>query len=138
MHTCIQIEVWNYLAGGKVLPNREGGKLRYAMGETEAEWRKLQSFNSQDFSLRSGRPLTEKELALFKEYSKKARRHNKVVSWSRGMGMLQYVLAPIALIWSLAGLIYFKSNKMKILTCFLLLSNFICLVVMFYRGYFND
>jgi len=108
------------------------------MGETEAEWRQLQIWNTQDFSLRSGRPLTEKELVLFEEYSKKARRHNKVVSWSRGMGMLQYVLVPIALLWSLIMFIHTKTYKIKIMACFLLFSNFFCLVIMFYRGYFND
>lgn len=138
MHTCIQIEVWNYLAGGNVLPNREGGKLRHSMGESEEGWRIVQGMRTQDPTLESGRPLTEAEKSLFREHSKQAKRRNKVVNWSRGMGTLQYLLAPIAIIWSVVLLFAGKSRRARLLVAALSLTNSVSIVLMFYRGYFND
>jgi hypothetical protein len=138
LHTCVQIEVWNHLAGGGALPNREGGKLRYSVGESEKGWRAYQSMHTQDESLRSGRPLTEDEQELFRERSKHARRRNKVVSWSRGMGTLQYLLAPIAFIWSVVLLFANKTRRARLLAGLLSASNAISIVLMLYRGYFND
>jgi len=138
LHTCIQIEAWNHLAGGKVLPNREGGKLRYSIGESEKGWRMYQSMRTQDDTLESGRPLTEDEQSQFQEHSKHARRRNKVVSWSRGMGTLQYLLAPIAIIWSIILLFASKTRIARLLAGLLSATNAISIVSMLYRGYFND
>lgn len=66
LHTCIQIEVWNHLAGGNVLPSREGGKLRYSIGESEKGWRLYEAMRTQDESLKSGRHLTGEEQVLFR------------------------------------------------------------------------
>jgi len=138
LHTCVQIEVWNCLAGGDVLPNREGGKLRYSMGDSEKGWRAYQSVRTQDESLRSGRPLTEEEKKLFREHSKHASRRNKVVFWSRGMGTLQYLLAPAGIIWSVALLFAGKTRRARLLAGLLAATNTISIVSMLYRGFFND
>lgn len=138
LHTCIQIEVWNHLAGGNVLPNREGGKLRYSLGESEKGWRMYHKMLTHDESLESGRPLTEEERVLFHEHSKHARRWNMVVSWSRGMGTLQYLLAPIAIIWSIALLFASKTRRARLLAGLLSATNAISIVAMLNRGYFND
>jgi hypothetical protein len=138
LHTCVQIEIWNQLAGGNVLPNREGGKLRYSMRESEKGWRMYQSMRMQDGSLESGRPLTQEEQALFREHSRQARRRNKVVSWSRGMGTLQYLLAPIAIIWSFILLLASKTLRTRLIASVFSLTNAISIVLMLYRGYFND
>jgi hypothetical protein len=138
LHTCIQIEVWNHLAGGNVLPNREGGKLRYSMGESEKGWRMYQSMRTQDESLKSDRPLTEEEQSHFREHSKHAKRRNNVVSWSRGMGTLQYLLAPLAIIWSVVLLFASKTRRARLLAGLLSATNVISIYLMLYRGYFND
>jgi hypothetical protein len=138
LHTCIQVEVWNHLAGGNVLPNHEGGKLRYSMGESEKGWRVYQSMRTQDESLKSGRPLIEDEQALFREHSKHVERRNKVVSWSRGMGTLQYLLAPIAIIWSVVLLIASKTRRARLIAGLLTATNALSIVSMLYRGYLND
>jgi len=138
LHTCVQIEVWNHLAGGNVLPNREGGKLRYSMGESERGWRMYQSMRTQDESLKSGRPLTQEEQSQFREHSKHASRRNKVVSWSRGMGTLQYLLAPIAIAWSVVLLFASKTRRARLLAGLLSVTNAVSIASLLYRGYFND
>lgn len=137
-HTCVQIEVWNHLAGGNVLPDREGGKLRYSWGASEEIWRAHQSMITHDQSLKSGRHLTEQEKGLFLEHSKHASRRNKVVSWSRGMGTLQYLLAPVAILWSISLLLASKTGRMRLLTGLLSATNALSIVLLLYRGYFND
>ena len=136
LHTCVQIEVWNFLAGGDVLPNWEGGKLRYSMGETEKGWRMFRAM--QDASLESDRPLTQKERSEFQKHQKQVKRRNKVISWSRGMGTLQYLMAPIAVIWSVVLLFFSKPLKAKVLAGLFSLTNVVSIVFMLYRGYFND
>ena len=136
LNTCIQIEVWNYLAGGNVLPNREGGKLRYSIGETEEGWRMIRGI--QDPTLKTGRPLIEEERSEFRKHQKHANRRNKVVSWSRGMGTLQYLLAPIAVIWSIILLFTGKNLRARLLAALFSVSNSTSIILMLYRGYFND
>lgn len=138
LHTCLQIEIWNYFAGGNVLPNREGGKLRYSQGETEDGWRIYQSWITNDESLETGRPLTEEEQEIFQKQSKQAKRRNKVISWSRGMGTLQYLLAPLAIIWSVALLFTSKALRYRIFAGLFSVTNSISIILMLYRGYFND
>lgn len=138
LNTCLQIEVWNHLAGGDVLPNREGGKLRYSIGESERGWRAYQSMRTQDESLRAGRPLTAEEHALFQKHSKDAERRNKVVSWSRGMGTFQYLLAPLAITWSVALAFRGPTRRMRLIAILFSLTNTMALASMLYRGYFND
>ena len=138
LHTCVQIEVWNHLAGGNVLPNREGGKLRYSWGASEKIWRAHQGMITHDESLASGRLLTEQEKVLFLEQSKHASRRNKVVSWSRGMGTLQYLLAPVAILWSVSLLLASRTGRLRLLAGLLSATNAISIVLLLYRGYFND
>ena len=139
LHTCIQIEVWNYLAGGNEIPNQEGGKLRYSYGESEKGWRTLRGRETRDPSLEAGRPLTIEEQQFFLAHQKKADRTNKVVSWSRGMGTLQYLLAPIAIIWSV-GLVVVssKTRRTRLAAGIFSLTNLTSIASMLYRGYFND
>ena len=137
LHTCIQIEVWNYLAGGDVLPNREGGKLRYSM-ESEKGWRMLRRSQTQDLTLEAGRPLTKEERQIFLEHQEHAQRRNKVASWSRGMGTLQYLLAPIAFIWSVGLVISSKSSTTRVTGGIFVFTNLLSIFALFYRGYFND
>jgi hypothetical protein len=137
LHTCVQIEIWNYLAGG-ILPNHEGGKLRYEIGESESSWRKWQSIRTKDESLRTGRPLTKKEQTAFLEHSKDAKRTNKVVSWTSDMGILQYLLAPIAMVWSAILLNSSKTRRATLFVGIFAITNAISIALMLYRGYFND
>ena len=138
INTCVHIEFWNYLSGGDVLPNREGGKLRYMIGETEGGWRRYHSIQTQDQSLLSGRQLTVEEKELFDEHSQIARNRNKVVSWSRGMGTLQYILAPIAFIWSVFLSFRAKKRRARLIAGMLTLTNALSVFFMLFRGYFND
>ena len=136
LNTCIQIEVWNWLAEGNMLPNREGGKLRYMTGTTEQGWRRRES--RFDPSLKTGRPLTEQEQLQFAVHRKKAIRRNNVVSWTRGMGTLQYLLAPLAVFFSLVMVLARKNSKSKLFAGVCFMANGIAIAVMLYRGYFND
>jgi len=133
-HTCLQIEVWNYLAGGDVLPRPDGSKLRPWFGEDEQSWRR----NNPDRTLAAGRPLTEEEQEAFREHSTYAKRHNKVVDWSRGMGLLQYLLAPVATVWSLVLMLTGKTRRARLVAALFSATNAISIVSMLYRGYFND
>ncbi len=137
LHTCIQIEVWNYLAGGDVLPNREGGKLRHSI-ESEKGWRMMRGWRTQDPTLEAGRPLTNEEHQIFLDHQKYASRRNKVVTWSGGMGTLQYLLAPLAIIWSGGLVISGKSRTTRVMGGIFVFMNLICICSMLYRGYFND
>ncbi len=110
--------------------------MRYMIGETEKGWRLLQE--SFDPSLKTGRPLTEKERLQFAIHSKKAKRRNNVVSWSRGMGTLQYLLAPMALLFSLLMLIGRKNIKSKLFSGLCFMTNALAIAAMLYRGYWND
>ena len=139
LNTCVRIEFWNQLAGGKVLPNREGGKLRYSPLSYEDLWRAHQSARTRDPTLKAGRNLTPEEQALYQQESKRAKAWNKVVSWTSGMGLCQYILAPIAFIASVL-LLYTSPGRrwMHRVSALLVLSNLLCIILMLYRGYLND
>lgn len=138
LNTCLQIEVWHFLAGGNMLPNREGGKLRYSPFEREEIWRSARSNETEDASLKEGRPLTSEERSIFEKVKDHACRWNKVVEWTRGMGTLQYLLLPVALCWSalLAFSRTVKGGRAVAWVC--VFTNVISFISLGYRGYFNE
>jgi hypothetical protein len=138
LNTCLQIEVWHFLAGGNMLPNREGGKLRYSPFEREEIWRSARSNETEDASLKEGRPLTSEERSIFEKDKEHARRWNKVMEWTGGMGVLQYLLLPVALFWSalLTSRGTVKVERAVAWVC--VFTNVISFISLGYRGYFND
>jgi hypothetical protein len=133
LNTALQIEYWNDQAGG-ALPNKEPGKLR-GTSTSEWLWRNEQARQTGDESLLTGRPLTPSE-----KHSLDMRRsspRNKLVDWTRGMGLLQYLLAPLAFGLSLVLALVCVEKRARVLFRFLTITNALAIFLMFFRGYYN-
>lgn len=141
LHTCLQVEFWDYRAGG-VIPVPEGARLHPRIAgfdedswrKPEIEKRKLDGKYDEAEALASGRPLTPEEQAKFREDVA----FNTLVDWTRGMGTLQYVLAPTAAIWAFVLVFTSKTRRARVLAALFTLTNAVSVFFMLYRGYFND
>lgn len=139
---CTVVETLNHCAGGNVLPNREGGKLRLDLRATETGWRLAEAGRRHDPTLAEGRPLGSAERQAFHEQSRRAVYHNRLVSLTRGPALAQYLLAPLAGLWSVVGFARLRrvpgARVPKLLAGVFGLANTVCLVLLFHRGYFNS
>lgn len=133
---CLYVEYYNYRAGG-MLPNHDGVKLRYGVEKfIEPHWRRSHGYD--DPSLLQGRELTAQEQAILAEETIKTRHSNRVVACTRSWGLLQYLLAPAALLWSVILLLTTKGLYPRIMALLMSSVSLACLYLLFYRGYFND
>ena len=81
LHTCLQIEVWNCLAGG-VLPHKECGKIRVSMVTSETQWREMMWMATHDAAWTNGRPLSSDERERMVASIRNANRRNAVKYWA--------------------------------------------------------
>ncbi len=132
----IAVEIMNYQAGG-ILPNKEGGKLRYSPLEWENGWRDVYSSIKEDASLEQGRKLSAHEYSQFKKDQDLAVKRNRLINATSSWALFQYILCPLALCLSLI-MIKRNEHKLKTLGICLVCANLTSLVFLIWRGYFND
>jgi hypothetical protein len=108
LHTCLQIEVRNYLLGGFLPrdPSPEPGvyyKWRVLGGRmAERVWREQRRRSiTQDPALPEP-PLSQQEKRELEAFVAREEALASLKGWCEGMGLLQYLLAPLLLILSIA------------------------------------
>ena len=68
----------------------------------------------------------------------RARDKNALLGTVSSFGLIQYILAPLSLIWSFI-IVKNNANTIKrIISGFFIISSFISIVLMAYRGYFTS
>ncbi len=158
LHTCIQIEVLN-ARSGYFLPrklSRTGNpKWRVAAKKTlfktlertialdrsEAHFDQHPNGPAPDFQELeelSGPPYLDAEQAWIDNQVALYELNSKLRDWVGGMGLLQYLLAPIALLWSLWLFRIAASWAERLLVVGCTISNLTSTYLMFYRGYFES
>jgi hypothetical protein len=104
----LRYEVHNQAAGGRVVPDTRGGKLRYGI-TSENAWR---VFNSRrDPTLRTNRPLTTSERSEFERDSARVASRNVAVYWYRTWFPLLALLTPAGAVC--AGWIACRSQERR-------------------------
>jgi hypothetical protein len=155
VHTCVRIEVLN-ARSGYYLPRTD-------FGSGNPKWRvaaeKLVRLNEELMIARSrqadfqaahpdeeisneaafkGPPYSPAEQATIDAEVDHNQRNSTLRDWVGGMGLLQYVLAPAALLWSLDIVISDRSRRGRVVAGLCGLLNLICIALMYYRGYWSS
>ena len=155
VHTCVRIEILN-ARYGYYLPRTD-------FGSGNPKWRvAADSLARRDFERsiamerqakfaeeHPGEPIPEHTEFIGPPYSASQQteleaildqnqRRSALYDWVRGMGLLQYALAPAALFWSVDIARIERSRSGRIAAGFAALLNLICIALMFYRGYFTS
>lgn len=133
---CIEIEIYNYAAGGYLPRKDNDGKWRQILFVSEDMWRKIYSREKDDETLLH-RLLTKDERDQMEKEVSHAHALNSLRGSVNTFGLMQYFFAPLSFVWSL--LIAFRSSDRinKVVSTFFIVSSSICIFMMFYRGYFT-
>lgn len=155
VHTCIRIEVLN--AGcGYYLPRTdfESGNPRWRVAAEKAARldierriaieRQMEFFTIHpekrhlDEAAFRGPPYSAAETALLASELDENRRRSALRAWVGGMGILQYLLAPAAVLWAVQISSTGRSCCQRLLAGTCVLLNLICIALMFYRAYWSS
>ena len=135
---CIEIEILNHAASG-YLPRKDldDGKWRTSPVFSEESWRRMNSMLNDDKTLFS-RPLTAEEQIRMEREVFREKTNNSLRSSVSSLGLMQYILAPLSLIYSLIIALRSKKIFVKMISAVFALSSGTCMIVMLYRGYFTS
>lgn len=150
--TCLRIEALNNVLGG-VLPRHEvdGQATKFRATSTRVFREAMESRLRQDrlehldecehFTdtqlqsiLRS--PLTRSEKAALDESCRQNEWNTSLLAWVSTMGLLQYIILPIALGSTLWCIAHVRTTGERIYLCGLLALCVLCVVMLFHRAYF--
>jgi len=141
VNTCVQIEYHNWRAGNylQVEMRQEPG----ITWRTAATGERAKSVFIERRRLARGAtgddleaPPSVEELDAFETWRQRALRENRLYWWVSTFGVFQYLLAPLALIW--AAFLVLKSRKHRIPSIVFAILALACIVIMFYRQYFQS
>ena len=133
---CVQIELLNH-AADSYLPRKDSGKWRQSFFLSEEMWRQYYNSKMGDEALLN-RPLTADERNQMQKDVSYAKDKNALLGMVSSFGLLQYILAPLSLIWSFTIAKRNANIAKRILSALFVISNFISIVLMVYRGYFTS
>ena len=156
-HTCLQIEWWNYRAGG-LLPRDTGGpgnpKWREAADRSIRakiqRWIKTEEFEriiaeygritaEEEKALETNpRPLTAAEQDELERELDQSHTNSALQAWLQTGGLARYALAPFALVMSLVLLVRAATCRGRLGFGFLGMLSGGAIGMMLYRGYFNS
>ena len=104
---------------------------------SEEMWREYYSSKMGDEALLN-RPLTADERIQMQKDVSYAKDKNALLGMVSSFGLLQYILAPLSLIWSFTIAKRNANIAKRILSALFVISNFISIGLMVYRGYFTS
>jgi len=140
LHTCVRIEILNVQADNflprKDLPRPANQKWRGSIVTNEERWRRHCLYKEGEE--RMHRPLTSEERRDMEETIARYKANNRLHSAVETDGLLQYLLAPIALIASLAVALSKRSRPKRLAARVTMVTSLAGIVMMFYRGYFTS
>ncbi|HEY4261366.1 MAG TPA: hypothetical protein VGM98_14460 [Schlesneria sp.] len=155
VHTCVRIEVLN-ARYGYYLPRTDFGsgnpkwrvadeklfRLREEMMIARSRQEDYQAAHPDegfpDESAFKGPPYSVAEQATIDAEVDHNRRNSTLRAWVGSMGLLQYVLAPAALFWSLDIVVSDRLRGRRVVAGLCGLLNLICIALMYYRGYWSS
>lgn len=155
VHTCIRIEVLN-ASSGFYLPRKDHGdgnrKWRVASEKAtrldierriaiERQENLLPVHPGSDQLLESSTaelPYTAMESEMIASALDESRCNSALRDWVSSVGILQYLLAPAALLWSVQIAITNGYRRQRILGAACGALNLICVALMFFRGYWSS
>jgi hypothetical protein len=155
VHTCVRIEVLNARYGA-YLPRTDFGsgnpKWRVADEKLVRLHEELMIARSRQADFEAahpdeeipdetafrGQPYSPTELATIDAEVDHSRRNSTLRAWVGSMGLLLYVLAPAALLWSLDIVVSDRSRGRRLFAGLCGLLNLVCIALMYYRGYWSS
>ena len=155
LHTCIRIEVLNrrnefFLP--RSIPSTGNPKWRVAAEQLNfmalqrtVALDRMDAFIAQypdepvpSIEELSGPPYTPSEQAMIDTEMDRNRLNSELRDWVRGMGLLQYLIAPMALALSISLYCGAPTHTVRLASIACIFSNVASLCSMFYRGYFTS
>lgn len=140
IYTCVRIEVFNHQAGGPLpVKNYELWGKKWRAGVPSLT-RKYEEERLRDIAAAEGRPfeITPEQQAEIDEMVKQVERDGAFRDFVASFGLLQYIVAPTALLLSL---ILIRSKRLgrrwRIGAGCLATCNLGCIGLMLFRGYFS-
>lgn len=157
IHTCIQIEYWNYRAGGflpRDIPSQGNQKWRVA-ADRSIRIHFQNRINMKDFERilaergkvtaeesaaieTNPRPLTSAEQDELERELNESHTKSILNEWVSGWGVVQYVVAPLAFVSSLILLIGATSRSTRTGFAAMTALSGVTICFMLYRGYFTS
>ena len=134
---CIEIEILNFAAGGYLPRKDNGGKWRQSPFVSEDIWRNIYSREKDDETLLH-RSLTKDERDQMEKVVSHAHAWNSLHGFVSTFGLMQYFFASLSFVWSLLIAMRSSNKNKKVVSTFFIVSTSICIVMMFYRGYFTS
>ncbi|MCE9554464.1 MAG: hypothetical protein K8T91_13945 [Planctomycetes bacterium] len=127
---------WRHGARKVVQERAERDVLKDRIGLGERD--KWAVYFDEDGKVRPDVVFTEAEQQRIAAEMKRARVDSDLHSWVAGMGLLQYLLAPLLLILSI--LLFLKSRRMELKSGGAVFGAIACvaMICMVYRGYFTS
>jgi hypothetical protein len=141
VNTCAQIEYHNWRSGNylDVKTTQEPGVTWH----TAATGERVKNMFVQRMRLTRGAteedlkaPPSVEELNSFETWRQRALRENRLHWWVSTFGVLQYLLAPLAVIW--AAFLALKSRKHRVPSIVFAGLALMCIVMMLHRQYFQS
>lgn len=151
--TCAQIEIKNAEAGGflpRTLPEQGSPKWRHNPVHTEKRWRQMRAdpdpaavtVSSEQFrditTQLAEAALSPEETAQMRREVAQAKAENDLYFWVSTMGILQYLLAPMALVWSLVVAVSRRDRRRRAVAAIVATASAVSLLIMFCRGYYSS
>ena len=100
-------------------------------------WRNIYSREKDDETLLR-RPLTRDERDQMEKDVSHAHAWNSLRGFVGTFGLMQYFFASLSFVWSLLIAMRSSNKNKKVVSTLFIVSNSICIVMMFYRGYFTS
>ena len=155
LHTCLRIEVLNRRNGfflPRSIPSTGNPKWRVAAEQLNfidlqraVALDRMNAFIAQhpaepvpSIEELSGPPYTPSEQAMIDTEMDRNRLNSELRDWVSGMGLIQYLIAPMALLLSINLYCGTGNRTVRLASIACILSNAASLYLMFYRGYFTS